>query len=105
MGAAFQSYTITTLFSLPETQESEEEFFKSLSEKINNLIICDFDGLIRILYRIDIEEKKIKQMLATHAQEDAGDLIAKMILEREQEKAETRKKLKQQNKESDEERW
>ncbi len=96
---------IAAAFSLPHNLPMDAQFIKLLAHKINALILHDFNGLVRILYRIDIEEKKIKQMLATHAQEDAGELIAKMILEREQEKAETRKRLKRQNKESDEERW
>jgi hypothetical protein len=54
----------------------------SLEQAINELIKNDFSKLVQILYRIDVSEAKLKYILNAHPNEDAGKLIAKVILER-----------------------
>lgn len=53
-----------------------------LEDAINELIKNDFTRLVQILYRIDVSEAKLKHILNTHPNEDAGKLIAQVILER-----------------------
>lgn len=53
-----------------------------LEEAINDLIKNDFSKLVQILYRIDVSEAKLKNILNTHPNEDAGKLIAQVIAER-----------------------
>lgn len=84
---------------------SEQEGRIKLSEKINHLILNDFESLIRILYRLDVEEKKLRNILQQNPDKDAGLLIADLIIEREQKKAETRKMFRQENDISEEDRW
>ena len=78
---------------------------KILSEKINYLILHEFDSLIRILYRLDVDEKKLRNILHENPNEDAGLLIADLIIEREQKKAETRKMFRQENDINEQDRW
>lgn len=99
------SNSIASLFSLPENILVDEGFPSMLADKINMLILSNFERLIRILYRLDIDEKKLKDTLAQHSNEDAGKLIAAMIMEREQRKAETRQNSRKQNDSCEEERW
>lgn len=54
----------------------------SLALAINELIKNDFSRLVQILYRIDVSEAKLKNILQSHPNEDAGKLIAQVIIER-----------------------
>lgn len=54
----------------------------SLESTINELIKNDFSKLVQILYRIDVSEAKLKNILNSNPNEDAGKLIAQIILER-----------------------
>jgi hypothetical protein len=78
-----------------------------LAEKINTLIQRDFGALVQLLYRIDVQEQKLRRMLETNNGEDAGRLIARLIMERQWQKIESRRRYRQDDEpgESDEERW
>ena len=54
----------------------------SLEQAINELIKNDFSRLVQILYRIDLSEAKLKYILNAHPNEDAGKLIAQVVIER-----------------------
>jgi hypothetical protein len=54
----------------------------SLEQAINELIKNDFSRLVQILYRIDVSEAKLKYILNAHPTEDAGKLIAQVVIER-----------------------
>jgi hypothetical protein len=62
-----------------------------LAEKLNSLIHSDFNALIGILYRIDVDESRLKDLLKTNDGEDAGKIIARLIVERQRQKIQTRK--------------
>ena len=82
-----------------------EELKKELSLFINQLIQRDFHSLVALLYRIDISEPKLKQLL-DQMDENAGDIIAVMIIERELEKVRSRREHNQQDGSiSEEEKW
>ena len=53
-----------------------------LETMINELIKNDFSKLVQLLYRIDVSEAKLKNILQTHPNENAGKLIAQVVLER-----------------------
>ena len=90
-----------------ETAEniSLDELKKKLATHINNLINHDFEKLISLLYRVDVSERKLKTLLRENKNEDAGTLIAELIIERQLQKIKTRKEFSQNNKQSDAERW
>lgn len=54
----------------------------NLEQAINELIKNDFSRLVQILYRIDVSEAKLKYILNAHPNEDAGKLIAQVVIER-----------------------
>ena len=75
-----------------------------LAEKINRMIQQDFGALVQLLYRIDVSETRLRGLLNENPGEDAGKVIAPLIIERQWQKIETRRKYRQDT-ESDEERW
>jgi hypothetical protein len=85
---------------------SLDELQKQLASYINLLIQNDFQKLIMLLYRIDVSEVKLKQLLKVQPQEDAGKIIADLVIERQLQKIKTRQQFKQQGDNFDEEeKW
>jgi hypothetical protein len=87
-------------------QKSYTEIHSQLSTYINTLIKDDFDKLITYLYRIDVNEQKLKALLQQAQGEDAGNIIATLIIERQQQKIESRRQFnKRDNDFDEEEKW
>lgn len=85
---------------------TEADLLDALAFEIDKMIQHDFSRLIQLLYRIDISEKKLKDLLNKNKQANAGKLIAHLIIERQKEKIRYRKENPPQHKDSsDEERW
>jgi hypothetical protein len=63
-------------------QALEKLTVPDLALAINELIKNDFSKLVQLLYRIDVSEAKLKSILQEHPNEDAGKLIAQVVLER-----------------------
>ena len=78
---------------LPETA-TIEMLEGVLADRINTMITADFNRLVSLLYRIDVSETKLKKFLREHAGADAGLLIARLVLERQWQKIETRRKYR-----------
>jgi hypothetical protein len=90
---------------LPE-KISFNEIRDKLSEYINNLIVNDFQKLVALLYRIDISEPRLKKLLEEENHEDAGKVIADLIIERQLQKIKSRQQFKQKSEDIDDtERW
>jgi predicted nucleotidyltransferase component of viral defense system len=84
----------------------EKLSFDELVAYINQMIAKDFAKLVYLLYAVDVSEKKLKQILAEHPNEDAGKLIAIMILERQEQKRKSREQFKQPEQDiPDEDKW
>jgi hypothetical protein len=89
-----------------EVQKSFNEIHALLSAYINTLIKDDFDKLITYLYRIDVNEQKLKSLLQQNPDEDAGNIIATLIIERQQQKTKTRQQFNKRSSDfDDEEKW
>ncbi len=71
---------------------------------IRRLILNDFEKLVNLLYRIDVDENKIRQLLNDNANEDSAEIIAALIINRQIEKIKLKKTIRQ-SPESDEEKW
>ncbi len=87
-------------------QTTQNDFIQALADKINELILHDFNRLISILYRADISEKKLNAVLEENKTEDAGRLIAAIFVERQLQKIRSRREHRRDdNNFSDEEPW
>ena len=73
--------------SMDELQDYLTNYFKKLIEQ-------DFEKLISILYKIDVDENKLKALLKQNTGTDSGDVIAMLVIDRQLKKIETRKKFK-----------
>ena len=90
--------------SLPATI-SGEELREKLVAHINYLINKNFERLVYYLYRIDVNESKMRHLLEQKEGENAAALIADLIIERQLQKIESRKKTEPDKNTPDEEKW
>ncbi len=85
---------------------SLEEIKKRLAAHIDDLINHNFEQLVSLLYRIDVNESKLKSLLQENKNADAGNLIAELIIERQLQKIKTRSEFsKNKDEDSVEEKW
>ena len=69
-------------------------FESELKRVILYLLEKDFERLVRTMYRIDIDEEKVKYALSGLDEKDPADLIVEYVIDREMEKARTRLKYR-----------
>lgn len=84
---------------------SNNNVFNELTDCINDLINKDFSQLIQVLYRLDVSEEKLKTILKEKPEEDAGQIIATLIIERQTKKLQARMQEKEGPDNDSEERW
>lgn len=90
--------------ALPE-KISQDDLHQQLSLYINELINSNFQHLVFLLYRIDVNETKLKEMLKKDGGADAAGLIAEMIILRQKQKIESRKSFPPRQNDPSEETW
>lgn len=61
---------------------------------VNHLLLHDFNKLVQILYRVDVSERKLKELLQENPQTDAALIIADLLIKRQEEKIKIRKAFK-----------
>ena len=77
-----------------------------LATLLNDMILHRFDLLVQLLYKIDVPEEQVKQLLREHPQSDASMLLAELLLQRqEQKKAILRKPTPNPTNIPEEDRW
>jgi hypothetical protein len=85
---------------------SEKELRLRIQERVNELIEHDFGKLLSILYRIDVSEQKLKQLLRSNSDKDAAAIITGLIIERQMEKIKSRRDTRHYDNLNDtEEKW
>ncbi|MBX9783287.1 MAG: hypothetical protein K2X48_08345 [Chitinophagaceae bacterium] len=78
---------------------------EQLAAYINQLITDDFEKLVFYLYRIDVNEQKMKALLQK-PHPSSGELIAQLIIERQMEKLKTKAENRSSaNKIDEDEKW
>ena len=71
-----------------------EELTERLVNYINWLIQNDFQKLVNLLYKVDIQENKLRSVLRSNPGENAAELIAQLMIERQMQKIKTRQDYK-----------
>ena len=84
---------------------SLEEVRAAVTSHVNHLINTDFEKLVSLLYRIDVSEPKMRAVLQHKEGEDSAGYIADLIIERQLQKIESRKKFSNKKDISEEEKW
>ena len=87
--------------------EKDHPFNKQiLTEKIDHLINNDFQKLVLILYRMDVSETKLKQLLNENAGTNAALIITDLMIERQEQKILSRQQFRKKDENiSDDEKW
>jgi hypothetical protein len=86
-------------------EQTVEKTREQLVALINELINKDFHTLIQLLYRIDVDEKKIRHYLDENTNADSATILAGLVIERQLQKIKSRKLFSGENNESNEEKW
>ena len=74
---------------------SLEEFKKYLTGKLKLLLDNKFDTLVNILYKIDINEKKLSELFSGANRDNIPNVLADLIIERQMQKIRLRKLYKE----------
>lgn len=77
--------------------ERLEEFRKYLTEKMKDMLDKNYNLLINTLYRIDISEKKLAELFSAKNKESIPQKLADIIIERQIEKINFRKRYREGN--------
>lgn len=83
---------------------NDSEGIKILAAHIDHLVVNDFSRLIYLLYRLDISEEKLKQLLQQHSV-SAGTVIAILMVERQLQINESRKHFTSSTSIPEDEKW
>ena len=73
---------------------SFEEVLAYLEGAISHLLDHDFERLLQIMYRIDIDENRFKEVFQSEESKEIVAKLARMVLDRELEKVRTRAEYK-----------
>ena len=93
--SVFTSFEIDNSY-LPESSDEEVRFRELravLIRRIEELIEKDTEKLMWILYRIDVDEKKVRESLTANSSLIYPEVLADLIIERQIQKAKTRKQF------------
>jgi hypothetical protein len=77
-----------------------------LADRINELVNNDFQKLVSILYRMDVSETKLKQLLNENPGTNAALIITDLMIERQEQKIISRQQFSKRDENiSDDEKW
>jgi len=76
-----------------------------LINRINELIQFNFQQMVLVLYRVDVNEEKLRYLLKENGEEDAASIIADLLIERQEEKIKIKNSFKSDTDISDDDRW
>ncbi len=86
--------------------QTEGALLDWLTQHCNGLLQTDFPALVQLLYRVDVPENRLKYLLKNAGGEDAGGIMARLILERVEQIILSRKKYRMpEDNISEDERW
>lgn len=72
---------------------------------LNHLLLHDFNKLVQVLYKVDVSESKLKELLVKDADTNAAEIIADLLIERQEEKIKTKTAFKSNSDIADEDKW
>jgi hypothetical protein len=81
------------------------EMKEQLIAYINHLLLHDFNKLVQILYRVDVDEKKLKELLQQNKETDAAVIITDLLIQRQEEKIKAKEAFKSKDDIPSEEKW
>lgn len=82
-----------------------QALLRELEAHINWMIVHRFDALVQVLYRMDVDEGKLRRMLQEGSNTDAARIIADLMVERQLQKIRTRQQFRRNTDIPDEDKW
>ncbi|NEM98332.1 hypothetical protein [Pontibacter burrus] len=70
--------------------ESILQLEQAVAQAVLHLLQQDLNRLLNILYRVDVDERQVKQAMKAATQEEVALQVARLIIKRELQKAQTR---------------
>lgn len=74
--------------------KSISDFKHYLTQKLAEMLEKDFNGLINLLYRIDIDENNLQELFSSQNKEFIPSALADLIIKRQIQKINLRMKIK-----------
>ncbi len=72
-------------------QDTGQDALAALTDRIATLMETRLEGLLSMLYRLDIDERKLKEALSVDQAESPARAVASLVLERHLQRMETRR--------------
>lgn len=93
--------------ALTETTEPPlyPSLLASVTEMVRDLMQKDFNQLVALLYEVDVDEGKLKDLLQQNDTKNVAGVIAALIIERQEAKVKSRQQYKRNTGISEEEKW
>jgi hypothetical protein len=86
---------IDNKLSIEQKSDLDTEFLNSVAFRVAELMESNMELFFNHLYRMDIDERKVHTILNSNSDESVYISIAKIIIERQRKRLETKKKYKQ----------
>lgn len=81
-------------FRVEAPQNSEDELREKLQKRIEYMLTYETDLLMSTLYRLDIDEQKIKQVLLKSIQQPVAKGLAELVIDRQRQRHHTKQTFK-----------
>ena len=85
-------YTDEQVWGIDDAGIDWEALVDALSRRVDHLMRHDFEGLMTAMYQIDVSEQRFTEAVERPPGEQPARAVAELILERELEKMESRKR-------------
>ncbi len=79
------------LAPVSEPEMTEEALLRALSNCIADMIEYRLEYLLSLMYRLDVDERKVNEALSPLAEEAPNIALARLIIERQKRRAYTKK--------------
>ncbi len=84
-------------FELEQIDPTDDEaLLETLADRIASLLLSDMESFMSLMYRMDVSEKKVAAALSPDHDDPPNLTLAKLIIERQLLRMETKKKYRQQ---------
>ena len=80
-----------------EDEITEKEFFKILTAQVEYMLDRKLDYLLSLLYRLDVEEYKIKAALDNKTMGSPAEVLARLIIDRQKQRNKTKSEYSNDN--------
>jgi|SRR5215204_2563881 len=87
------------------SESDHEALLCELEGGIERMIAQRFDALVQILYRMDIDETRLRTLLSSPGETPAARIIAHLLIERQLQKLRTRQQFKPDPGIAEEDAW